>query len=92
MNRATLQTIYYSYFQIGYIVPIVVPNSNTNAQAAGDAASPEKSSYIGIIIGLIVGVSAVSIAIVVFVKWYFKSIAYVTPEKNDFRAMPALSF
>ena len=42
--------------------------------------------------GLIVGVGAVSIAVVAIVKIYFKNVAYVVPEKNDFRALPAITF
>lgn len=82
MYKNNLQWTVYSYFQIGSIA----------ASPSTGGPSAESSSYIGIIVGLIAGVAAISVGIVVIVKCYFKSIVYTMPEKNDFRALPALTF
>jgi hypothetical protein len=39
----------------------------------------------------VVGILAIAIAIVVAVKCYFKNTVFTTPEKDDFRTLPALS-
>lgn len=77
-NKANIQNLYYSYFQIWVMKQATVYN-NTNSQSAADAASPEKSSYLGIIAGLIGGVAVVAVGVVIFIKWYFKNTIYLTP-------------
>lgn len=77
-NKANIQNLYYSYFQIWTIKQVTIYN-NTNSQSAADAASPEKSNYLGIIGGLIGGVAVVAVGVVIFIKWYFKNTVYIIP-------------
>ena len=90
-NKANTQNLYYSYFQIWVIKQVTVYNDTSSSQSAADAASPEKSNYLGIIAGLIGGVAVVAVGVVIFIKWYFKNTIYLTPEKDDFRMLPAIS-
>lgn len=87
LNRANIQGIDYSYFQIGmiYTAPVY-------PQKKEEEASAESVNYLGVIVGLIAAVFLIAGGIVIAVRCYHKRTHLILPEKNDFRMLPSLSF
>lgn len=93
INKTNIQSIEYSFLQVGKIITSTnttnttnTTNSATNSTGVTTATGGGSSNYLGIIVGVVVGVVVVGIGVLIAIKIYSHNVVFNTiPKKDIFR-------
>ena len=91
--KSNIDTLSYSYIQIGEYVAANTTNTTTNTTTpTTPTAESGGGGSIGIILGVVVAILAIVITVLLLVRYCPGKKTYNVPSRDDFRSLPSLTF